>query len=106
MTEARGEEVLGEGARIRLDKWLWQARMVKTRALAQALVSAGHVRINSQRGDKPGRGIGPGDVLTLRLPGGVRVLRVLACGARRGPAPEAEMLYQEITLGGAPATDA
>ncbi|MDP1669439.1 RNA-binding S4 domain-containing protein [Phaeovulum sp.] len=92
-------EAPGEAARIRLDKWLWQARLAKTRPLAQAMVSAGHVRINGQRGDKPGRAIGPGDVLTLRLSGGVRVLRVVGCGTRRGPAPEAEMLYQEITFG-------
>ena len=88
-------ETPGVGARIRLDKWLWHARLVKTRALAQALVAGGHLRLNGQWCDKPGRAIGPGDVLTLRLPGGVRVLRVLACGNRRGPAPEAEMLYSE-----------
>jgi ribosome-associated heat shock protein Hsp15 len=93
-------EAPGESARIRLDKWLWQARLVKTRPLAQALVSAGHVRINGQRGDKPGRAIGAGDVLTLRLPGGVRLLRVRACGGRRGPAAEAQALYVDLAVTG------
>ncbi|MBW6505529.1 MAG: RNA-binding S4 domain-containing protein [Rhodobacteraceae bacterium] len=89
----------GESARIRLDKWLWQARLVKTRPLAQSLIGAGHVRVNGQRGDKPGRAVGPGDVLTLRLPGGVRVLQVRACGARRGPAAEAQTLYSDLDTG-------
>lgn len=82
--------------RIRIDKWLWQARLFKTRALAAEAVGAGHLRINGQPTDKPGRLVGPGDVLTLRRAGGVRVLRIAACGTRRGPAPEAATLYGEI----------
>lgn len=82
--------------RIRLDKWLWQARLFKTRSLAAAAVGAGGLRLNGQPLDKPGRLVGPGDVLTLRLPQGVRVLRIAACGTRRGPAPEAATLYGEI----------
>lgn len=82
--------------RIRIDKWLWHARLCKTRGLAASVVSGGRLRLNGQRIEKPGRAVGPGDVLTLRLAGQVRVLRILACGTRRGPAPEAATLYEEI----------
>ncbi|PYF09202.1 heat shock protein Hsp15 [Rhodobacter viridis] len=92
---------MSDGDRIRIDKWLWQARFVKSRALAVDLVAAGRVRVNGQKTEKPGRAVGPGDVLTLVLGPEVRVLRILACGTRRGPAPEAATLYELI---GAPAT--
>ncbi|WP_372840280.1 RNA-binding S4 domain-containing protein [Phaeovulum sp.] len=90
-------EAPGACARIRLDKWLWHARLAKTRTLAQALVSAGHLRINGQRCDRPGRSIGPGDVLTVRSAAGVRVVRVLDCGTRRGPASEAATLFSDLS---------
>ena len=83
--------------RIRIDKWLWQARFCKTRTLAAGTVSSGRVRINGDRTQKPGRMVGPGDVLTLRLRAGVRVVRVVQCGTRRGPAPEARTLYEEVS---------
>lgn len=82
--------------RIRLDKWLWHARVVKTRALAADLVSKGRVRVNGNRTDKPGRAVGPGDVLTLSVAGRVRVLHLLGCGTRRGPATEAAELFLEL----------
>lgn len=82
--------------RIRIDKWLWQARFCKTRGLAQDAVQGGKVRLNGQRIEKPGRGVGPGDVLTVRLGAQVRVLHILECGTRRGPASEAQGLYEEI----------
>lgn len=82
-----------EPERIRIDKWLWQARFCKTRALAAHWVGAGRIRLNGQRIDKPGRAVGPGDVLTLGGLVPVRVLRITACGTRRGPAPEAATLY-------------
>ncbi|MER5172261.1 RNA-binding S4 domain-containing protein [Thioclava kandeliae] len=87
---------MSEGPQIRIDKWLWQARFVKTRTLAAALVSGGKLRINGQKITKPGRSIGPGTILTLSLGGGVRVLEVLECGERRGPAPEARLLYRDL----------
>ena len=87
---------MSDGDRIRLDKWLWQARFVKSRALAVDLVAAGRVRVNGQKTEKPGRAVGPGDVLTVGLGAQVRVLRILACGTRRGPAPEAATLYDLI----------
>ena len=82
--------------RIRIDKWLWHARVVKTRALAVELVSKGRVRVNGNRTDKPGRAVGPDDVLTIAVAGRVRVLRVLGCGLRRGPATEAAELFLEL----------
>ena len=85
----------------RLDKWLWCARFMKARADCARLVAGGLVRINRQPTDKPHARLRPGDVLTLPLRSDVRVIRVLALAARRGPAPEARMLYEE--LGDAPA---
>ena len=82
----------------RLDKWLWFARVVKTRSLAARLVSAGHVRINAVRVDNPAKGVRPGDVLTVALDrGGVRVLRVLRPGERRGPFVEARALFDDLS---------
>jgi ribosome-associated heat shock protein Hsp15 len=80
----------------RLDKWLWCARFMKIRTACSAWVAEGGIRINRQPTDKPHAKLRPGDVLTLPLPGGVRVIRVLALAARRGPAPEARLLYVEI----------
>jgi ribosome-associated heat shock protein Hsp15 len=87
----------GDRATIRLDKWLWQARFFKTRSLAAAVVTAGKVRINSVAGAKPARAIGPGDVLTFTQGDVIRVVRLLECGTRRGPAPEARTLYDDLT---------
>ena len=50
--------------RMRIDKWLWHARFFKTRTLAAATVSAGHVRINSVKASKPAHGVVAGDVLS------------------------------------------
>jgi len=80
----------------RLDKWLWCAHFMKTRSDCARLVEEGLVRINRQPTDKPHARLRPGDVLTLPLRGEVRVLRVLAMARRRGPAPEAQALYQEV----------
>lgn len=81
---------------IRLDKWLWQARFCKSRSIAAALVTEGRVRVNSERATKPARGIAPGDVLTFPQGGRIRVVRVLATGERRGPATEAQTLYEDL----------
>lgn len=85
----------------RLDKWLWCARFLKARSDCARLVSEGLVRINRQPTDKPHARLKPGDVLTVPLPHTVRVVRVLSLATRRGPAPEARTLYEEI----APAED-
>jgi len=84
-------------ARQRLDKWIWFARVVKTRSLAAALIGAGHVRVNGAKVDSPGRAIKVGDVLTIGLDRQGRVLKVLDCGERRGPYEEARQLYDELT---------
>ena len=80
----------------RLDKWLWCARFLKHRADFARLVAEGMVRINRQPTDKPHARLRAGDVLTLPLRGRVLVIRVAALAARRGPAPEARALYEEL----------
>ena len=88
----------------RLDVWLWCARIAKTRAACARLVEAGAVRLNRQPTDKPHARVRPGDVLTLALGsaerGVVRVLQVVALGDRRGPAPEARGLYEDLDAQG------
>lgn len=85
----------------RLDKWLWCARVAKTRADCSRLVARGAVRLNRQPVDKPHARLRPGDVMTLALGGPergtVKVWRILALAARRGPAPEARALYEDLT---------
>ncbi|GHE55395.1 hypothetical protein GCM10019059_13520 [Camelimonas fluminis] len=87
--------------RQRIDKWLWFTRMARSRPLAVALVTDGKVRLNGARVDAAGKGVKVGDVLTLNLPQGVRVARVLGLPARRGPAPEAASFWQDMTAEGA-----
>jgi len=82
---------------LRLDKWHWFARFFKTRSLAAKVISEGHVRVNGERTTKPARGIGVGDVLTFVQGRDVRVVRVLETGTRRGPASEAQQLYEDLT---------
>ncbi len=86
----------GEG-RQRIDKWLWFARLVKTRTLAQKLVLSGRVRVNREKVDAPSHLVKADDVLTIAGERGVRVLKVLAPGTRRGPAPEAQLLYDDLS---------
>lgn len=82
---------------IRLDKWLWQARFFKSRSLAAGVVSAGKVRVDGTPVSKPARAVSPGNVLTFIQARETRVVRILACGDRRGPAPEAQALYEDLT---------
>jgi ribosome-associated heat shock protein Hsp15 len=79
----------------RLDKWLWHARLVKSRTLAAKLVEAGCIRVNRQRVVKAAATVKCGDVLTATLHGRVRVIEILALGERRAPASEAQTLYAE-----------
>lgn len=83
----------------RLDKWLWYARISKTRTLAALLVQGGKVRVNRLRAVKASQTVRPGDVLTIALRGKVRVLKVVSAGVRRGPAPEAQALYEPVSTG-------
>lgn len=82
---------------IRLDRFLWFARIVKTRPLAQALVGSGHFRIDGRAIDRAHCPVRIGSILTFAAHSGrVRVLRVEALPARRGSAPEATACYQEL----------
>jgi len=81
---------------IRIDKWLWHARFFKTRTLAARIVSGGKVRVNGTPVSKPARTVGPGDTLTFAQGDDIRVIRILAPGERRGPAPEAQALYEDL----------
>lgn len=88
--------------RLRVDKWLWQARFFKTRSLSAKAVTAGHLRVNSEKVLKPAAQVGPGDVLTFSQGTRVRVVRIEAIGTRRGPAAEAQGLYTDLTPPEAP----
>jgi len=85
------------GGTQRLDKWLWFARVVKTRSLAASLVLDGKVRVNRVRIQKPSQTVRPGDVITVTAHSRVRVLKVLATGERRGPAVVAQTLDEDLT---------
>ncbi len=82
----------------RLDRWLWHARIVKTRALAAGLVTSGYVRVNGRRAEQPARVIKPGDVLTIALPSRVRVLKVASISLRRADAAAAQSLYEALPM--------
>ncbi len=84
-------------AKIRIDKWLWYARFFKTRSLATKLVNAGTVRVNGNRVGKASFMVAEGDTLTFTQADRVRVARIIALGKRRGPAPEAQALYEDLT---------
>ena len=88
--------------RQRVDKWLWFARLVKTRTKAQALVSSGKVRVNRVKISSPSKLIGPGDVLTLPLGNHIRVVELLALAKKRGPYASAQLLYRDLTEPAAP----
>ena len=81
---------------LRIDKWLWQTRFFKTRSMAAELVTKGRVRVDGQRVSKPGRAVAVGQVLTFPQGDAVRVVRVLGLPVRRGPASEAQALYEDI----------
>ena len=85
--------------RQRLDKWLWHARVVKARTSAAALVESGHVRINGVREKAPGHGVKAGDVITIGLDRGVRLLKVVGFSERRGDAASARVLYEDLQDG-------
>lgn len=82
--------------RQRLDKWLWHARVVKARSSAAALVESGHVRINGNREKSPGHAVKIGDVVTIGLDRGVRIIKVTGFSERRGDAAAARMLFEDL----------
>ena len=93
--------------RQRIDKWLWHARVVRTRSAAAALVAAGLVRINGTRGVASSRPVRLGDVVTVALDRRVRVLKVTGYAERRGSAEVAAGLFEDLTpaLPAAPAAE-
>ena len=92
--------------RQRIDKWLFFARAVKSRSLAAKLVTAGRVRINRDKAAQASDVVRGGDVLTITLDRRVLVWKVLDTGTRRGPAPEAQALYEDLSPKAAPADPA
>jgi ribosome-associated heat shock protein Hsp15 len=88
--------------RQRIDKWLWHARVVRTRSAAAALSDSGLVRINGARIDASSRPVRPGDVVTIALDRTVRVLKVIGYADRRGSAETVRALYEDLTPPAAP----
>ena len=82
--------------RQRIDRWLWNARIVRTRSAAAALAAVGLVRLNGVRVAAPGRDVKCGDVVTVALDGGVRILKVTGLAPRRGNAAAASLLYEDL----------
>ena len=81
----------------RLDKWLWHARFFKSRSLATALCQSGKLRIAGSAVSKAHHRVKVGDVLTFPQGRHIRVVRVLALAERRGPASEAQQLYEDLS---------
>ena len=84
--------------RQRIDKWLWHARMVRTRSAAAALTAAGHVRVNGARVTAASHPLRTGDVVTLALTSSVRLVRVEGFCERRGDAGAARALYRMLPV--------
>jgi ribosome-associated heat shock protein Hsp15 len=83
--------------RQRIDKWLWHARVVRTRSAAAALVDHGHVRLNGARVSANSQPVKAGDVVTIALDRTVRVMKVIGFAERRGDANAAKMLCEDLT---------
>lgn len=83
--------------RQRLDRWLWHARVVKTRDLAKSLIEGGHVRVDRQPETKAGHAVKLGQTLTIVLPARVRVLKITGFVERRGSAEVAARLYEDLS---------
>jgi ribosome-associated heat shock protein Hsp15 len=83
---------------VRIDRYLHCIRLVKSRTLAQAVIEAGHVRIDGRRVEKPAEAVRAGSIVALPLGDRVRVLKVLALPVRRGPASEARACYEELGI--------
>jgi ribosome-associated heat shock protein Hsp15 len=81
---------------LRVDKWLWFARFARTRTSAAKIVTETRFRVNGQPTDKAHYAIRPGDVLTFSLGPHIRIIKVVALAARRGGAPEARLLYEDL----------
>ena len=89
---SQGENLPGQ----RIDKWLWHARIIKTRTLATHITAAGKVRVNTRKLSRASQIVRPGDVLTFVHGDRLRVLKILALAERRGPAAQASALYEDL----------
>ena len=89
----------------RLDKFLFFARAIKSRTLAQKIIETGAVRVNSEKTDRSDHKVGAGDVLTMALHGRIVVWRIIDPGTRRGPASEAQGLYEDLSPAPLPKED-
>ena len=83
--------------RQRIDKWLWHARVVRTRTSAASIVDAGHIRLNGARVSATSQPVKPGDVVTVALDRTVRILKVTGFAERRGDAQAARALFEDLT---------
>ena len=101
MTEARA----GDDLALRLDKWLWHARIFRSRSLASKFCLEGRIRIGGRVVEKAHQMVKPGDVLTFAHGRDVKVLKIVALGKRRGPAPEARTLYEDLSTPPPPAPE-
>ena len=93
---------MGDAAAMRLDLFLWWARLAKTRSVAQALAESGSFRIDGRRIERAHCPVRVGDTLTFGRGRAVRVMRVAALPVRRGPAPEAQACYADLAAPHAP----
>ncbi len=82
---------------MRIDKFLFFARLTRTRSAAQALVATGHLRLDGKRIARDAQPVAPGQVLTIPHTAGVRALRILALPMRRGPPEEAQLLCENFS---------
>ena len=92
-------------SRIRIDKWLWHARFFKSRTLAGKFCQSGKLRVNEQLIAKAHVLVTPGDVLTFPKGDAIKVVKIVDIGTRRGPAPEAQALYEDLSPAPAPKAD-
>ena len=86
-----------ETAKLRIDKWLWFARVVKTRSAASKLCEDGSVRLNGVKVDQAHKAVRIGDVLTIGLNNRIKVLKIVSLAERRGPFSEAQLIYEDLS---------
>ena len=94
MSDASNSPPVTPAAGVRVDKWLWAARMFKTRSLATKACDAGHVKLGGEN-TKPAKLVRIGDTLEIVTPGGLKILEVKGLSDERGPAPAARSLYED-----------
>jgi ribosome-associated heat shock protein Hsp15 len=94
-----GATLGNHGPSLRIDKFLWFARLAASRSVAQKMAEDGHIRLNGRRIERAHSPVRAGDLITFPHASGVRVVRVIALPGRRGPAPEAQTCYEELKLG-------